>query len=314
MHVYILAGGFATRLWPISHSRAKPLLLLNGKPILELILNQLNPKWPVTILTNARFEKDIKTCLQQSSHTNWDIFIEDTHSDAQKLGALRALALASKNRTEEDMLVIAGDNYLPNFEPSKLLGTSNEAKLLGYDIEDVHKAKKFGVLIPDKDNNVIDFEEKPEAPKSTIVSTGFFFLGSECNPVLQEFSEAHPDNLGGIFEHLIKHSKIPVSTHITKGNWFDIGSFEQYIQAHKKIQEKTLLSSKTATIKNTQTHGKVFIADNCIIEDSILTDCIIYPNTTIKNCHISNTIIDEYCVLQNVDLNSKIIRKNTHLA
>ncbi|MEK7217912.1 MAG: NDP-sugar synthase, partial [Patescibacteria group bacterium] len=48
MQAFLLAGGFATRLWPLTEKRAKPLLPLAGKPIITHLLENIPEGIPVT--------------------------------------------------------------------------------------------------------------------------------------------------------------------------------------------------------------------------------------------------------------------------
>ena len=57
MRAFILAGGFATRLWPLTEKRAKPLLPLAGKPMITHIVEGLPKDMPVIVSTNDAFAK-----------------------------------------------------------------------------------------------------------------------------------------------------------------------------------------------------------------------------------------------------------------
>jgi glucose-1-phosphate thymidylyltransferase len=95
---------------------------------------------------------------------------------------------------------------------------------------------------------------------------------------------------------------------LVDGEWFDIGSFETYLDAHQKLQEESLLIQGKSREKNNKFSGKVFIGENCLIEDCKLHNVIIYPNTILRNCHISHSVIDKNCHLEGLDLNQKLIR------
>lgn len=63
MKVLIMAGGYATRLWPITKNKPKPLLPVGNKTIIEHILEKLaNIKYPIYVSTN----NSLKRALERS--------------------------------------------------------------------------------------------------------------------------------------------------------------------------------------------------------------------------------------------------------
>ena len=336
MKALILAGGFATRLWPLCENRAKPLLLLDGKTILAHILEKIPTEMEAILLTNSKFFADFEKELKKLGRTNVEIFCEDAYSDGQKLGALGALSAVSREKNiNETILVLAGDNILPGLKIEQFFCADGEAKIVAREVSSLHEARKFGVL-KIENGRVINFAEKPAKPTSKIVSTGFMAIGKDLLPILHNFAKKSPDALGGIFPELLKRKK-KVLAEVVASDWFDIGSFETYLDAHQKLQKKDLLknppkspflkgdfhgksreisksphlSSKKEGANGNKFLGKVFIGANCVIEDCKLHNVIIYPNTTLKNCHISQSVIDENCHLEGLDLNRKLIRAGT---
>lgn len=320
MKALILAGGFATRLWPLTERRAKPLLLLDGKTILAHILEKIPHDIEIILLTNQRFKSDFILELQKLKRGNVEIFLEDAVSDGEKLGALGAISAAIDHYDiKEDIMVLAGDNLLPELKFAPLVCRPDNAKLVVRDIEDLYVARKFGVVeIMDKvkerggeDLRIIGFEEKPEKPKSTLVSTGFMSFGRELLPNIQTFAKKEPDALGGIFPALLKEKKEILAVDVT-GDWFDVGSFDTYLEAHKKLQNKDEPRVE-GRVRNSELVGSVYIGEGSLVENSVIVDSIIYPGTKLIDCRISNTIIDEDCHFEGVDLNCKLVRRNTKI-
>lgn len=317
MKILILAGGFATRLWPLSQKRAKPLLLINGKTILAHLFEKIPENYEVILITNKKFEKsfqdEIKKIGKESQTT---IFCEESFSDAEKLGALRAVSLVCKElQIDENIFVFAGDNLLPELDLKKLSIKDDQSALIVREVSTLAEARKFGVVSQYSEKQkgeyeVSAFAEKPHAPKSKLVSTGFLSIGKNLLPILHAFAEKHPDNLGNIFGEFLRKKKTVIARKVS-GEWFDIGSFETYLEAHKKIQEKNICQASQE--KNNTFSGKIFIGEGSEIKDSVLHNVIVYPNTNIENCILSNCIIDTGCELSGIDLNQKLIRQNTIL-
>ncbi len=324
MKIFILAGGFATRLWPLTENRAKPLLLLDGQTILAHILSKCDFIDPADIylLTNNKFVQNFESELKNLELESVNIFVEDAENDGEKLGALGAISkLVQDEKIEDDILVLAGDNLLPDLDLNNLIGSSDQAILAVRDIKDLYEARKFGVVeikeSTDKKQTetlceVIGFEEKPEHPKSTLVSTAFMFFGKTLLPMFIDFAKKEPDALGGIFPELLRQNQT-VKAFKAESDWFDVGSFETYLSAHQLLQDSAVKISKNTRESGNDFAGKVFVGENCVIENCRLINCIIYPGTTLKHCHVAHTVIDKDCAFENVDLNQKLVRAGTAL-
>ena len=316
MKAFILAGGFATRLWPLTEHRAKPMLLVDGKPILGHILDQIPAGVDIYLLTNSRFEPDFKTFLATQERCV-DIFCEDTQCDAEKLGALAAVATAIEHYDiNDDLLVLAGDNLLPELDLNLLFPAPNTAHLALKTVPTLEDACSFGVVefAEPEDVNTLkvikSFVEKPEQPTSKAVSTGFMGIGRDLLPVLIAYSKKSPDALGAIITEFLAQN-FSVLGSIVKGDWFDVGSYEAYLEAHKTLQKKNLKVDSTAVVENCTFEGKVYIGAGSVVKNSVLVDAVIYPNTKLEQCHISQCVIDSDCDFKGVDLSRKLVRQGT---
>jgi len=222
MKCIILAGGFATRLWPLTEKTAKPLILLAGKPLISWIVESLPEDLNIIVSTNAVFSEDFETWRKANfPKRKIEIFIEDSKSEEGKKGALFATALVieEKNITE-DVLLIAGDNYF-GFSLQEFIthfeSNPNDALLAAYDIGDIERAKSFGVVVPASEERGVSsgeqeeknktpssqlpassfiksFQEKPKHPLSTLVSTGCFAFPEHLLSAIIDFAQQNKDD------------------------------------------------------------------------------------------------------------------------
>ncbi|OGJ56415.1 hypothetical protein A3D88_03470 [Candidatus Peribacteria bacterium RIFCSPHIGHO2_02_FULL_52_16] len=316
MHAFILAGGFATRLWPLTEKRAKPLLPLAGKPILTHLVEKIPHDMPVTVSTNAVFRESFEEWKQSMHRKNLEIIIEDSTHDDHKLGALGATAQwIANDHTNEDILLLTGDNYL-GFSMDAFLQSYKEGTplLAAYDIKDRSKASAFGTVIVDANNpkTIVAFEEKPAQPKTSLVSTGCSILPASTLSIILDFAKKHPDNVGGIFEEFLRQG-IGVDCFTFMEPWLDIGSFPAYLDAHRLIVSGKAMVHPQASIKDCSFDGSITVDEGSRIEKSELTDCMIFKNCVIENCTLRNCIVDEGCMLKNIDLIGKMLRTGTAL-
>ena len=112
MQGIILAGGFATRLWPLTEKTPKPLLPLAGRPLLSHIVDKLPKNITLYVSTNLAYKDQFENWKKDFEDRDIKIFIEDAEDENEKLGALFSVAhCISKNKIDDDLLLIAGDNF-----------------------------------------------------------------------------------------------------------------------------------------------------------------------------------------------------------
>jgi len=235
MKAIILAAGFATRLYPITEKKAKPLLKIKNKPIVDYILEKIKEIKDINeiiIISNNKFYNDF---LEWGKKKDVKIINDGVNSNEERLGSIGDLAFAiKKEKLNEDLLVISGDNLF-NFSleaPFKIFKKKKKDVVVLYDIKSLEDAKRFGVAIV-KNSLLSDFEEKPSNPKSTLCSTGIYFYRKETIALINQFvkEEKNIDYPGLFLQHL--YSRIPVYAYITEDKWFDIGAIKTLQDAEK---------------------------------------------------------------------------------
>jgi len=313
MKCIILAGGFATRLWPLTENKAKPLLHLKDKPLISHIVERLPDKLPIIISTNAVFEASFLEWKKNFPHKKISVFVEDSGSDEFKKGALGATALVvQEEKIEEDLLLLAGDNYF-DFKVEDLLSTFKGNPLLAaYNIGDLEKAKKFGVVI-EKNGQAVEFQEKPERPKSTLVSTGCFVFPAKNLKDIVHYAQEHNDDLGGVFEYLTEKGET-IDVFKFNDTWVDIGSYEAYLTANKDLLKGEVIEKKGVQKQGVNDlFGGVYLGERVEIKNSEIESSVILAGCKIDNCVIRHCVIDENCELKNLDLSHKIIRQGSRI-
>ena len=315
MKAIILAGGFATRLWPITEKRAKPLLPIYSRPIISHIVENIPLDVEVIISTNLSFKNDFLEWKKTISRPV-KIFIEDAHEEENKKGALGATALLIKQeKIKEDIFLLAGDN-LAFFDFKKFLKFYRQnPTLAAFDIQSKEEAKKFGVVIA-KEDRVIEFEEKPENPRSTMVGTAYYLLPKKFLKDLIFYAQENADNMGGIFEYLIEQGE-EVNVFKFQEKWFDVGSFNQFLEANLFVGEKLKgenfsFQGQGVKLKNSQINNST-IGNNCYLENTVIHNSVIFDNVSIANSQITNSVIDENSLIENLDITEKMIRHDSIL-
>ena len=241
MNVLILAAGYATRLYPLTLNKAKPLLEVAGKPIIEWLfanLEAIPELGTVFIVTNDKFAGDFQSWadLYQKRHSQLDIKIinDGSKSDDDKLGAIGDinLVLAREDLGQQDLLVLAGDNlFTASLADFVDFAKTKEATVAVYDVGSMEAMKKYGAVSIDKNGVVTQFEEKPKQPKTTLAAVALYYYSSGVLPLFTTYLAAgnNPDQPGRFLQWL--YTRKPVNTFQITGQWLDIGSKETLEQA-----------------------------------------------------------------------------------
>jgi len=242
MDSIILAAGYATRLHPLTENTPKPLLKVAEKPLIEHILNKLEELDIINkiyIVTNDKFEDNFKKWLHNfDAKKPIEIVNDGTKSNDDRLGALGDIHYTIKTKNiKEDILVVAGDNLfeLSLQEIVNIFKKKGHNVIVLHDVKDLELAKNYGVVTVEN-NIVINFEEKPISPKSTLISTGIYLFPRKTLSLINKYISQgnNPDKSGSFIEWLHKRDK--VYAYITNETWYDIGNFEQLEQANKHFK------------------------------------------------------------------------------
>ena len=118
MKVIILAAGYATRLYPLTLTRPKPLLPVAGQPMIDYVLDNLAPIGGldrIYVVTNAKFvshfEQWAADYRAHKANLNFTIVNDRSTDDSNKLGAIGDIHFVlEQQRVNDDLIVVAGDN------------------------------------------------------------------------------------------------------------------------------------------------------------------------------------------------------------
>ncbi len=252
MKAIILAGGYATRLQPLTDDLSKCLLPVGGKPMVDWILERIRDVEEIDevhVVTNSRFAQDFE---------HWAMFKEGvvvhddrTRSNEDRLGAIGdvAFTLDEAGIVDDDVIVIAGDNLFDydlqsyvDFWRSKGVASAVAVR----DVGDVRLASQYGIVALDGDDRVIEFVEKPEEPTSTLAATATYIYHREHVPLVARYlAEGNPPDQSGSFIEWLR-SREPVYGYSFAGIWLDIGDKEQLLAADNMLRQAQGLPERDA--------------------------------------------------------------------
>jgi len=227
----ILAGGKGTRLKPYTLSMPKPLVPLENRPILEIIILQLKKYGfeHITITLNHMGES-IKEYF--GTGKKLDIKIDYTF-ESKSLSTMGPLTLIKD--LPDNFLVMNGDILTDlNFSSFFLYHVDNNNNFTIAAYPRIEKVD-YGVLESNKNNRLINFKEKPK--NDYLVSMGIYMLNKEIVDLIPNNTFFGFDDLMYL---LIKNENFPFLYNYD-GYWLDIGRPSDYEKAMNEYKKLTFI-------------------------------------------------------------------------
>lgn len=247
MKVLILGAGYATRLYPLTLTRPKPLLEVAGKPMIEHVLDNIAPIPGIDrvyVVTNAKFAGQFQQWADHYRATkmklNFTIINDGSTDDSNKLGAIGDLNLVlDREKVNDDLIVVAGDNLFSQSleEFGQFCRSKNAPVLAVYDVGNLEEIKKYNAITMDSEGRITFFEEKPKQPQSTLTGIALYFYPRASLPLIRQYIAEgnNPDQPGRLVQWM--YPRTPFYTWRVPGIWFDIGSKETLDEANRIFGE-----------------------------------------------------------------------------
>lgn len=250
MNALVLAAGYATRLRPLTDELPKQLLPVGGRPMLDWIADKLEEipgLREIHLVTNARYA----AAFADWARSRGGVVVHDdgTASNDDRLGAIGDVAFVL-GRTElaaDNLLAIAGDNLFDASLADYVAwwGTKGAASALAvYDVGELELARHYGVVEVGADERVIGFVEKPAEPRSTLAATATYIFHRAHVALVEPYLAAgNPADQPGNFIGWL-HRREPVFAYSLPGQWNDIGTPAQLLEADNRLRERDGLPAR----------------------------------------------------------------------
>jgi mannose-1-phosphate guanylyltransferase/phosphomannomutase len=312
MKAVIMAGGFGTRIQPLTSSIPKPMVPLFNRPIMLHIVELLK-KHDITELVMLLYHQPevIKKFFRDGSDFGVKITYVIPLQDMGTAGAVKA----AEKYLDERFLVISGD-LLTDFNLKKIINFHNDNKAMAtITLTSVKDPLQFGVVVTDKERRITQFLEKPGWGEviSDTINTGIYVLEPE---ILKYIPEGENFDFSQDLFPILLHNNDPLFGFPAKGYWRDIGNTDSYRDAYHdifrgrvnlKIDEpkldfvgKDLRIASDVTLENPSgLEGTVVVGDNSQIQ---------------RGVHIKDTVIGRNCTIeQGARLNRCVIWDNVYV-
>ena len=234
----VLAGGFGTRLYPITKAISKQLLPVYDKPLIY---------YPLSVLMLAKI-RDILIITTKQDHSNFlnllgdgsDFGINLKYAVQEKPNGLaEAFLIGEKFIGNENICLALGDNifYGQGFKDflNKAKNRDKGATIFGYQVTD---PRNFGVVQFDDKQKAISIEEKPKKPKSNFAITGLYFFDNKVKDYAKKVlpSKRGELEITDVIQKYLEQEELYVEDFGRGFAWLDTGTHESLMSAGQFVQ------------------------------------------------------------------------------
>jgi NDP-sugar pyrophosphorylase family protein len=264
----ILAGGYATRLRPLSYALPKLLFPVAGRPVLEQTIEHLSSFGVDEVILAVNYLADQ---LREYFGDEYRGVRVRYSLEPKPLGTGGPIAFARRFYSKDETLLVMNGDVLSEIDLNamKRLHESSNA-LATIALHEVDDPSRFGVVRLGEHSRIREFVEKPkliEAP-SRLINAGVYLMQPQVIDripegrkvvIEREVFPALADE-GGLFGYI--HS----------GTWFDIGSISDFRNANfalleSKAKDKVILENDANTSKSAKLTCPALVGDRTTVED-----------------------------------------------
>lgn len=295
MKAVIMAGGFGTRIHPLTINLPKPMIPLVNRPIMLHIMELLQ-KHGISDLVLLLYHQPevIKNFFGDGSEFGMRITYVTPLEDFGTAGAVKAAA----KYLDERFIIISGD-LLTDFDLTKVLRCHEEKGAQAtITLTSVKDPLQFGVVITDREGRITKFLEKPGWGEvfSDTINTGIYVLEPEVLDLIP--AGENRDWSKDVFPRMLEEDRPLFGCHM-EGYWADIGNTDAYLEACRDIA-----SHKVEVNKNERgVKGDLFLGEEALVEKrdlSLLEGMVVLGENThvLGQARLKNSIVGRNCIIE----------------
>ncbi len=309
MKAVVMAGGFGTRIQPLTAGLPKPMIPVFNRPMMEYIIRSLKELGVYDIVTLLYFKPDsITSYFGDGSRLGVRMHYVTPDDDFGTAGAVKK----AQHLLDERFIVVSGD-LITDIKLPEIVGF-HEAKnaTATITLTSVSDPLQFGVVITDKGGKILRFLEKPGWGEvfSDTINTGIYIFEPEVLNYIPE--NRNFDFSKDLFPALMSKG-MTLYGYNAKGYWRDVGNPDSYRSCMNEIAEGKVKLNIPGTLhkmddavcymgenaeigKNVVFKGLVALGNNCTLEDgAILEDTSLGDGCTVgKGSNISKSVLWDY--------------------
>ncbi len=291
MKALILAGGFATRLRPLSCTRPKSLLPILNRPLLQWTFKRLAENRIDEAVLAVNYQTEI--AIKQHSIPKHGVHVRYSRDPLKKpLGTGGPIKKAEKHIGRNAFLVLNGDIFA-DVNYTEILEMHKKKKAIAtIALHQVEDPGRYGVAELAKDNRIKRFIEKPagNATPSKLINAGVYVLSPEIFERLPKGQAVSIER--EVFPKLAEEKAL--YGYVFDGLWIDIGKPEDYLQANRVMLDSSVDEQKPKIRYKTRIRNPVALDKGVTVgKDSVIGPyAVLGRDVSVgKSVHILNSIV-----------------------
>ena len=307
MKIVIPLAGLGTRMRPHTHSKAKPMVRLAGKPILGHLLD-----WVVTddvdevILIISPHQTDVEPYAYSATTKPLRIVVQD-----QPRGQADAIARV-RNHVDGPILILFSDT-LADVTFDHLAGVTSDGLIY---VKEIPDPSRMGIVIV-RDGRIVDIVEKPKQAESRLATIGMYYFrtSDKLFDAIDRVLAAPPSLNNEYFIadaiQVMIAERARLEPHVVQ-RWEDTGTPDYTLSAHRYLLDRS--GSQARAREGVTIVPPVFIADDAEVRESVIGPYVtVEAGCRVERAVLSDCILDEKSVVENQVLTRSLLGRRARL-
>ncbi len=291
MKALILSGGKGTRLRPLTHTMAKQLVPVAGKPILGYVLDHISQAGikSVGVIISPETGQEVKDYL--GTGKSWNLRIKYILQE-EPLGLAHAVKTARDFLGNSDFVMYLGDNLLSQGVKDAIRNFKKARPDALIFLKEVDNPRQFGVAALNKDGSIRRLVEKPKRPPSNLALVGVYIFSSRIHEAIDRIKPSKRGELEitDAIQELINMGR-PVLSKVLDGWWLDTGKKDDLLQANTIVLDEYIKRNiKGRVDDSSKITGRVEIDRGARVVNSVIRG----PVKVCKGAEVVNSFIGPF--------------------
>ncbi len=305
--VVIPLAGLGTRMRPHTHSKAKPMVRLAGKPILGHLLD-----WVVTddvdeiILIISPHQTDVEAYARSATTKPIRIVVQE-----QPRGQADAIARV-RNRVDGPVLILFSDT-LASVTFDHLASVTTDGLIY---VKEIADPSRMGVVVVSGDK-IVDIIEKPKHAESNLATIGMYYFRTSDRlfAAIDQVLSAPPTLndeyfIADAIKRMIRDGA-QLEPYVTQ-DWVDTGTPDYTLSAHRYLLDR--IGGEALARRGVTIVPPVFIADSADVRESVIGPYVtVEAGCRVERAVLTDCIMDEHSVVENRVLSRSILGRRARL-